>query len=328
MKKLQKAAIQLMSFIDLPSILEIEVELIDVIMAESINQDLVERLRKYLLAIAHNPAYDEISKAGKQLNDVAFEFLLALAEHSPINTEDPVTAEVIEVGFEVFVSSGHQFDIRELIGWDNFRRGNFHYGCNWRQAPLMNIATNSPFSKKDVMHIEEIALKKAVLIDNTYIPASADQFNMQEQYNEDEVIFAVLERDNNAFQYKCSEAISKFLAVVSYIMGTLFLYDVSYRAIKDIMPMPYDELIGNAAFVLCNVLSCIVFEHSGIMAFPRKANLVEIFEQYLPRQVSDIACRVSEALENLSDHAFAFFNNEVRARHALENNQRNVPELN
>jgi hypothetical protein len=97
--------------------------------------------------------------------DVVYNISLGLAAFRSINDNDPVTQCEISKDNCVFVSTGHQFDIRALIQYHN---GRGYRGSALNESPsskwLLNPFTNKPFSLRDVIHIQAVAEQKGIKI--------------------------------------------------------------------------------------------------------------------------------------------------------------------
>ena len=125
---------------------------------------LVTVARNNLQSLFSNVANGEVKKGELSLADAAYTALIALAEHSPINTNDPCNLDPIPDESRIFVSTGHQFNIEQLILFHNSRnykgtQGEFH-----NQKYLVNPITNLRFSPKDAAHIVKTATAKNIQI--------------------------------------------------------------------------------------------------------------------------------------------------------------------
>lgn len=80
--------------------------------------------------------------------------LLKLAKRSPINTEDCFTLEPIEEEYKVFSITGHQFDVRELIKWNEQRDVRYSIGETAQNKKIINPYNNEPFSTQEMAFIK------------------------------------------------------------------------------------------------------------------------------------------------------------------------------
>lgn len=143
---------------------------------KNFSTDAVETLRRELLDILKNEKKVLGIIVDKELGDICHNVLLKLARLSPLNTEDPSTLEPIASQSRVFVSTGHQYDIHQLINYHNHRdpRGN-EEEKNYKSS--LNLSLNMPFSYRDSTHIQEVAAEKQVIVNRLVNPAS-DALNL------------------------------------------------------------------------------------------------------------------------------------------------------
>jgi hypothetical protein len=104
-------------------------------------------------------------------DDAAYNTLLLLAELKPINDEDPSSMEKIKDDDKVFISTGFQFDIKQLITWHNTRSARARKAASdppeitskW----LLHPVTNQRFCSRDMAHIRRVAEGKGIEINDT-----------------------------------------------------------------------------------------------------------------------------------------------------------------
>ncbi len=139
----------------------------------SVNKEM-DALRKKLILLSKSKIQKESkteeSKSEEKspsLAEAAYDVLLALAELHPLNDIDPITQDTIETKDKVFVSTGHQFSLSNLIEYHNSRsyRGS-SLGENHASKWLLNPLTNQKFDSDDVRHIVAIAKEKNITINN------------------------------------------------------------------------------------------------------------------------------------------------------------------
>lgn len=132
--------------------------------AQKAGDDLIAKLRRKLLSLT---AAENQSSSKQNLADVAYDTLLILAEFYPLNTEEPITQldmEDIKPDDRIFVSTGHQFSLTQLIQWHNQRP--YRTGEARASKSLLNPFTNSPFSARDLAHISAMANKMRIAIND------------------------------------------------------------------------------------------------------------------------------------------------------------------
>lgn len=110
---------------------------------EKINHHLIELTRKKLNKILLSEQFKTTSKKGLLLKDVVYDALIALAKIFPNNDEDPISLESIDEPYKIFISTGHQFDIRSLV---------LYYHTKPNRA-FYNPFTNLPLSEQDKKHV-------------------------------------------------------------------------------------------------------------------------------------------------------------------------------
>lgn len=99
----------------------------------------------------------------------AHKLLLLLAEYAPLNVESLTTFDPIEPEDAIFIASGQQYSLTEIVG--------FHYGRpdqgELNEAPnskwLMDPLTNEKFSSLDAAHIIEVAMFRGFIIEDLKI---------------------------------------------------------------------------------------------------------------------------------------------------------------
>ncbi|KTD21309.1 hypothetical protein [Legionella londiniensis] len=130
----------------------------------TIQEEIIENLRaRFNKLLSQN----NLKQGHSSLSDVAFEALIDLAKFKPINKNDPISCDEIEEEDKIFVSTGHQFSLKNLIEYHNTRayRGNplgERYDSKW----LLNPLTNDKFHPKDAVHIKTLADKKGIAIEH------------------------------------------------------------------------------------------------------------------------------------------------------------------
>jgi len=95
---------------------------------------------------------NNITHNGLSLARAAYSTLIALAQYSPLNEVDPTTRTTIPKDKQVFISSGHQFDLAALSKWRNERPNRSNEDDQVGNC-LLNPLTNAPFSPEDLAHI-------------------------------------------------------------------------------------------------------------------------------------------------------------------------------
>lgn len=152
---------KLLGFIDGSSSLDLE----------NIKQEHFEKLRTELINLLSR---EQNEANNKPLADAVYNVLLGFAQLSPINSEDYFTLESISPDKIVRVSTGHQFDIVQLIKYHTNRE---YRGSNLRETPtskfLLNPAINLPFSQRDTQHILDVAKTKGMEIPHLKVNSSA-----------------------------------------------------------------------------------------------------------------------------------------------------------
>jgi len=152
---------------DISAILKILYELES---SSGVEDEIIESLRRQLNAILIDKNSDDVTKGDLSLSDASYNALLALAEFSPINANDPITLDEIDKDNLVVVSTGHQFDIVELIKYHNTR---YYRGSSLGESSdskwLLNPITNAKFSSRDVAHIQSVSEQKGILIQHLKI---------------------------------------------------------------------------------------------------------------------------------------------------------------
>lgn len=151
---------KLMPFIEIPGISNV-INLLQLADMPMQADNSIESLRSQLIALLKNLESDE------KLCNVLHEILLNLAELYPINETDPIDQNNIHLEDAVFISSGEQFNIYELIQYHNTRA---YRGSSLGESPnrkyLLNPLTNEKFLGRDEKHILNIARKKRIKVDN------------------------------------------------------------------------------------------------------------------------------------------------------------------
>lgn len=114
---------------------------------DNITTDRLNSLRISLLDRLNQEDKQELTAVG----NVIFQALIQLAVLSPLNDVDYITHEPIKENDDrVFTSSGHQFDIRQLLAFRTQR------------TAFINPATNLSFSVRDQQHIQQVAQEKKI----------------------------------------------------------------------------------------------------------------------------------------------------------------------
>ena len=131
------------------------------------DEPAVTAVRSTCTAIFAAEASAEVIKDGISLKQAVHKALLALAYFCPHNAEDPISLGAIEDEKKVAVSTGHQFDIENLVNYHNARPireaiGETNAdGKKW----LLNPITNQPFDQEDVRHIQTVAVGLDITIE-------------------------------------------------------------------------------------------------------------------------------------------------------------------
>ena len=102
------------------------------------------------------------TKANEILNNLVFNTLLALAQLAPLNDEDPINLEEINANDAVFISTGYQFSLTNLINWHKHRP----LRDDEEEKVLLDPTTNIAFAKKDMEHIWTIAKQRKIVLDD------------------------------------------------------------------------------------------------------------------------------------------------------------------
>lgn len=122
----------------------------------------VNDLRRILKTIYNLPI---INSAGVSSNEFVHPALLYLAVLCPLNDDDPITREKIELDDRVVVSTGYQFSLTNLIAYHNNR---YYRGSALNELDnnkwLLNPITNERFDEIDTLHIKNAAEAKGILI--------------------------------------------------------------------------------------------------------------------------------------------------------------------
>ncbi|WP_133137506.1 hypothetical protein [Legionella rowbothamii] len=129
--------------------------------AKTAGDDLIAKLRRKLLPLTTE---DNYSSSKQNLVDLAYDTLLILAELYPLNSVEPITLldmKDIDPSDRIFVSTGHQFSLSQLIEWHNQRA--CRTGETDTSKSLLNPLTNNKFSPKDLTHVSALADKKSTV---------------------------------------------------------------------------------------------------------------------------------------------------------------------
>lgn len=143
---------------DLPTLKELSPD--NALMLQT--EEEIAELRKNIFLLASNAAHSEEAKQ-------AHKVLLRLAEIMPLNATDPILFEDIEIDDKVFIASGNQFSLSNLIRWHNSRspgRKDRNLFRGDHNKFLLNPLTNQPFELKDEEHILQIAEQRGLQILN------------------------------------------------------------------------------------------------------------------------------------------------------------------
>ena len=99
----------------------------------------------------------------------AHKLLLLLAEYSPLNVDSLTTFDRIEPEDAIFIASGQQYSLTEIVGF-HYRRP---YQGELKETPnskwLMDPLTNEKFSSLDAAHIIEVAMFREFKIEDLKI---------------------------------------------------------------------------------------------------------------------------------------------------------------
>lgn len=156
-----------------------KVEQIDL---QTINEDIRVNLTKLLT-----------NSDNSDLKQTIYDFLLVLAESFPINLDDPISSDAINAGDEVFISSGNQFSLSNLVKWHNTRD---YRGSSLRERPkekyLLNPLTNQSFSELDRDHIIKIAKEKQIEIKDLIVNEADRPSNINSPVNSYQNMFQLL----------------------------------------------------------------------------------------------------------------------------------------
>ncbi|MBI5448507.1 MAG: hypothetical protein HY939_07290 [Gammaproteobacteria bacterium] len=123
----------------------------------------IAELRNQLNTIIADDTNNAIRKGNTSYADVAYNTLLALAEFSPLNEDDPITLESINANDRVVVSSGHQFNITALAEWVKTKK------------EFVNPLTNLVFEPRDQITLQEAFAKHSINITTRNIAARPSQ---------------------------------------------------------------------------------------------------------------------------------------------------------
>lgn len=121
----------------------------------------VEHLRTQLVSLLSKV---DIKKDGISLAKIAHEALLTLATFAPLNTEDFFTLDPISPEDSVFISTGHQFSLTQLIHYHNNRPVHIGEDETVEQKWLLNPITNNKFNGEDERHILAVAAERGILV--------------------------------------------------------------------------------------------------------------------------------------------------------------------
>lgn len=127
--------------------------------SDSVIEDLRKGLKNFLSQ--RNVKKDNISLA-----DAAYDGLLALAEFKPLNKEDLITLLEIPKEDKIFVSTGHQFSLTNLIHYHHTRDYRSNLGETYQSKWLLNPFNNLQFDSIDIAHINTIAKERGITIEN------------------------------------------------------------------------------------------------------------------------------------------------------------------
>lgn len=135
--------------------------------------DQVGQLRTKLVNLL---SQEDKEKKGKknELTDSIHAVLLKLAESYPLNEKDVITLGAIPSKYRVFASTGHQFNIKELLRLHK-RRDVEKDG----KKTLTNPISNLPFSELDTLHILNIAKEKQLDFEKLNIRNPLDKIKVR-----------------------------------------------------------------------------------------------------------------------------------------------------
>jgi hypothetical protein len=95
-------------------------------------------------------------------SQAAVDSLLALAQTYPLNQTDPITFEPIALKNRIVSSTGHQYDLNQLIRFHNIRVRREGEG-EGDVKQLIDPLTNTPFAPHDADYIFEKAKKRGLV---------------------------------------------------------------------------------------------------------------------------------------------------------------------
>jgi hypothetical protein len=132
------------------SLLSSQLEKVD--SAESLTESEVEHLRKALNAYL-TPKNDKIISQGVSLSSVAFDGLIVLAKKRPLNQECPIDLELIPERDRIYLSTGDQYNIHNLLQHFNLKR-----------KFINPLTADALFSKYDIAHIQKVLADKKLKV--------------------------------------------------------------------------------------------------------------------------------------------------------------------
>ena len=156
---------------DIPKIVK-DLQNVQALSPDQVSDTVIEDLRKELKGFL---SQKNIKKDNGSLADAAYDGLLALAEFKPINEEDLITQIQIQKEDKVFVSTGHQFSLINLIHYHNARGPLGITTGETSQSKWLVNPMNVKFEPMDVAHISAIAKERGITIENLKPEALAPQ---------------------------------------------------------------------------------------------------------------------------------------------------------
>lgn len=177
----------LVGFHQQPDVIPIIYQLL-AIKDNSEKEKAAESIRNKLNKILLKAEQKSIENSNRTLCDAAYQALLEVACYAPLNQENMVTLDPVDPANCIFISTGHQFDIKDLIHFHNKRNPVFKLGETAGNKFLLNYYTGSPgspFSDRDKTHILRFAAEKGISVNGLQKTPSVDTVAMSAQEKAD-----------------------------------------------------------------------------------------------------------------------------------------------
>jgi hypothetical protein len=128
-------------------------------------EEIIDSVRVKLHALVSDAKKNAIKIGNRTLCDAAYQALLALARYYPKNDENIITGTYFKERNLVVISTGYQFDIKDLIRFHNKRKCITKLGETPDSKILLNYYIGSPglpFSPRDTAHLLRFSAERNV----------------------------------------------------------------------------------------------------------------------------------------------------------------------